>query len=294
MNVRFGLRVKYVVLFVVFALSGSAQSAEKYHEFKNRSGKTIFARIIQYDADTSKVELELKTRKKAWVELSTLSDVDRAYIKQWHQEKPTKGSLAAETRKTLSEEEVRAIAKLYIKAWEDRDYQLWLKLVGPLHKRALSESSFNSCNQKLSLKLGQVEGLNVQIDVKGIGRSSEGWLQLLPSGEIKYTPLQFSHPLIRSFECVSYLYLHSDEVAAVWRRRSYCNTLSENNIPLFGYEPDASKNDRKRCADKIRNWLIEEGAMWDATDPKIPIPEKQFKELLKEYKNKRVIYLNQD
>ena len=83
-----GKRFVCFVLFVVFVGSGASWSAE-YREFRNLAGKAIHACIVQYDAEGGRVQLELKNRKKAWIEISTLSAGDQEYIKQWQQEKTT-------------------------------------------------------------------------------------------------------------------------------------------------------------------------------------------------------------
>lgn len=54
-----------------------------YREFKNQTGKTIQAHIIRYDSKVERVQLELKNRKKAWIQLSDLSEADQAYIQQY-------------------------------------------------------------------------------------------------------------------------------------------------------------------------------------------------------------------
>ena len=59
--------------------------ATEYRPFTNHTGKTIVAKVIAVDTDSGKVQLELKNRKKAWVEISTLSSEDQAYVKQWKQ-----------------------------------------------------------------------------------------------------------------------------------------------------------------------------------------------------------------
>lgn len=276
---------KGVVLFMVLALAGIAHSAE-YRSFKNQEGKAIHARIIQYDAEGGRVELELTNRKKAWVELSTLSAEDQAFIKQWQQDKVAEASKA----KTLSEEEVRAIAEQYIKAWEDRDYQLWEALViGPMQGRLPTESHWKQrYKEKVLLEIEEIEGLNVQlnIEIKGSKRR-EGWLQLLSDGRIKYTPLSFPHPLEISFKYGFVLYLDSFGKVNMEIKQRALQDLRNNKIPLFGYELDASLHKRQRSAKKILLWMIEEGETWDATDPKVPLPKKQLKDLIKEYRKYR-------
>ena len=272
-------RTKWSILFVVLSLAANSQSAEKYRNFKNQSGKAIHARIVQYDAEAGKVELELKTRKKAWVEISTLSDEDQAFINQWQQDK------TAEAKK-LSEEEVRAIAEQYIKAWEERDYQLWAKLVGPMQERVHGESLWKQQYEEGALlEIEDIDRLNVQLNVKTKGGAwREGWLQMLPDGRIKYTPLLFQHPLFISFRFGLILYLDVDEESNTGTKRSAIDYFRNNDIPLFGYKLDESVHRRKRSAKKILDWMIEEGATWDATDPKVPLPEEQFKALIEECK----------
>ena len=88
MKVGSGKRFVCFVLFMVFVESGGSWPAE-YREFRNLEGKAIRACIVQYDAEGVRVQLELKNRKKAWIEISTLSAGDQEFIEQWHQEKTT-------------------------------------------------------------------------------------------------------------------------------------------------------------------------------------------------------------
>ena len=60
-----------LILITAIFLVGTVNAAE-YWEFTNQDDKTIVARILEYDANAGKVQLELKNRKKAWVDLSTL------------------------------------------------------------------------------------------------------------------------------------------------------------------------------------------------------------------------------
>lgn len=85
---------KLLCLFIALCgLSAIAESGE-YRNFTNHSGKTIYARLVQYDTESEKVQLELKTKKKAWIQLVDLSQADQAYIQQYISEKPGRATEA--------------------------------------------------------------------------------------------------------------------------------------------------------------------------------------------------------
>ena len=72
----------FLFLVCIVAITWSAE----YQKFTNQEGKTIVARIVQYDAEGGRVQLQLKSRKKAWIELSSLSEEDQTYIRQTQEE----------------------------------------------------------------------------------------------------------------------------------------------------------------------------------------------------------------
>ena len=188
----------------------------------------------------------------------------------------------------LTEKDVEKIAELYVKAWEERDYQLYFQLLAPMYsERLLKEDEFKRHSESIkSMDIVRVAGLNVQIKIN-LPQSGKtgGWLQILPSGQIKYLPTYFEHPVKIMFLSTSHLLnlTRADERSKKTRYYAY-RRLKGRNIPLFGYTTDASQHDRKKSAEKILDWLIENGDTWDSTEPKVFLPEKQFKELVKKYK----------
>ncbi|RKX35360.1 MAG: hypothetical protein DRP64_19385, partial [Verrucomicrobia bacterium] len=199
MKTKSDQQFKWVVLFVVFAWAGSSFSAE-YRAFKNQVGKTIHARILQYDFEGERVQLELKNRKKAWVELSTLSVTDQEYIKQWQRgeitAEATKNHTAAESatdeaEKNLTQQEVRDIGKQYVRAVQKKDYDLWCSLFVDLYEGdgRLSEKEFRRIAERWdSISVADTDDYNIEINIiaQNGGEGSGGWLQLQPDGRIKY------------------------------------------------------------------------------------------------------------
>ena len=273
-------------LVITLILAGST-SASEYRMFTNQDGKTITARVIEYDADGGKVQLELKNRKKAWIEMATLAEADRDYIIQLNADDPEKSPNNTDAGKTLSEDDVRAVAERYIKAWKERDYQLWTRLVGPRDTRLPSESRFKENRPGLSLAIDRIEGLNVKfvLESDNIDRR-EGWLQLLPNGQIKYTPIYYPHPLLDAFHRATLLSQGNLDL-----RSNAVSRFKQLGIPLFDYRADASEYRRRRGLNKIYEWLYEEGKTWDATEPEVFIPEEQFLELIEEYKGYISVYV---
>lgn len=121
----------------------------------------------------------------------------------------------------------------------------------PCSWRLLGESQWKQhLDEGISLEIEDIDGLNVQLNLKTKGgKSREGWLQLLPDGRIKYTtPDSFPHPMGIVFKYGYILYLEIDDESNDGMRQRAVDYLQSNQIPLFGYAPDAPVHVRKRIA----------------------------------------------
>lgn len=116
MNVK--LREFAFSAIMIFIWVLMVESAE-YRHFKNQKGQTIVAQVVKYDAKGGRVQLELKNHKKAWVDLSSLSEVDQAYIRNLDLS-PTETPESKAKSKPLSKPELMAIGEKYISAVETR------------------------------------------------------------------------------------------------------------------------------------------------------------------------------
>jgi hypothetical protein len=272
--------MKKLILSVLIAsvMVAMAKSGE-YRNFTSQDGRTIVAKIIGYDVDADKVQLELENRKKAWVQLSDLSEVDQVYIQNTGKPAITRADKPNDEH--LSRKKVEAVAEKYAEAWEEHDFDAWKSLLDQMHAGSenLKENVFNRYDVS-SVSVGTTDEHNVHLKMKFKGgHVLPGWLQITPEGQIKYTPLLFKHPIYNAFS--SLRYLHNDNPS--WSRTGVKN-LSEAGIPLFDYKVDAPKHVREKSIDEIIDWLIENGSDWDASEPKLYCPEKQFKECVSKYK----------
>lgn len=57
---------------------------DHYRTFTAKDGRTLNAKIIQYDAHADKLQIERQDKKKITVPSIAFSEKDQAYIKKWH------------------------------------------------------------------------------------------------------------------------------------------------------------------------------------------------------------------
>ena len=58
-------------------------SYERFRSFMSNDGRSVDARIIEYDAKQSRVEVECRNKKKMWVAPDVFSETDQVFIKEW-------------------------------------------------------------------------------------------------------------------------------------------------------------------------------------------------------------------
>ena len=300
--------VKHIILTLIFILTNTVWS-EEFRAFTSKEGRVITARIINFSSYTGKVQLERENGRKVWVDPEIFSSKDKKFIAAWGEkdsmpqaQKPKEASEtdSADTKvKELTKTEVRNIAKQYKKAWEDHDYAAWSDLLYKEH-RSLSESAFNKEGVK-AIMLRSVEGHNVYIEYNiklpdnkntadagtvGLIQKRHGWLQVLPDGKIKYTPILFKHPMDKAmsdlydmFPFRSWSDKYSAEEVSSRVSRSAGN-LERMGIPCFRYNVKTSESKRNDAFELILDWMIENYESWDETEPKISCPEDMFEEKL--------------
>lgn len=93
-----------------------------------------------------------------------------------------------------------------------------------------------------------------------------GCLYLLPNGKIKYDPIFVGHPALglRSF----IQQMKADDVRS---RQSVFSILKTWSLPLYGFDPDATTDERTDSIAKFQNWVDENEATYDAGKIKIPV-----------------------
>ncbi len=296
-------------MLLIFALVvATVALGSEYHTFTSQDGQTVNAKIMAVSSYTGRVKLERETGKQVWVSIEMLSSEDQAFVQAWGKKKSIpktpKLKKAAEEEpegKILSKTEIRNIAKQYKKAWERHDYALWSSLL-EIHQghHLLNEGTFNREDVK-SIMLRSVEGHNIFIEYNlvlggdvgpavGLVEKRHGWLQLLPDGKIKYTPILFQHPMHNAMDDLYEMFpfkrwgpnlLPEERLRIV---QDSINNLERMGIPCFGYEIDSSESKRNNDFELILDWMIANWDSWDETEPKIPCPEDLFKEQLSRIK----------
>jgi len=294
--------MKKIIFSVIVALvlTRTALSNE-YREFTNQDGKSIHARIVQYDANGERVQLELQNRNKAWIQLSDLSEVDQVYIRQYNQEKANLASETAKDKpepvKELSKKELRAIGEQYIQAWESGDFEKVKSFF--LHGQHLTRTRFAECMERIDeLDIDKVGDGYIILDFDSntywphltdlpISNADQRWVLFTTDGKIKYDSILLKHPIEIALKSMLVLYGRGEKYkwAAVG---SNSNALSERTytslknmgVPMFGLDLSGNPDEIDESLLKMTEWLLEEGDKWDSTEPKVFFPE----ELLKEYK----------
>jgi len=128
------------------------------------------------------------------------------------------------------------------------------------------------------MKVEKIVGLNARISIEYENqRRVNGWLQIHPSGYIKYEPCIIQHPGKRASQSLTLL-LSEDQSL----RKAGIHALEQAKVPLCGYEANASKEDRMDVANRILDWLAENGAAHDSTEPKVAIPMTEFRKCIRD------------
>jgi hypothetical protein len=179
----------------------------------------------------------------------------------------------------LSEQKIRNLAQTYIKAMEHKDFEAWKELLSPMHPGHpdLNTENFTSHTHRVSsIQIENIEGQNVRLSIqRDTGRKATGYLIIHASGHIKYTPFVFKHPVRTAAQALAPLV--SDNYSF---RNTSVHVLKEAKVPLFGYDLDAPGDQQKEEARKILNWLRENGATHDTTEPKVKMSDEELQECI--------------
>jgi hypothetical protein len=180
--------------------------------------------------------------------------------------------------KEMTDKDVKALVKQYIKAVEREDFEAWKELLAPMHSgdEYLDKDRFMSAASKTrSIDIDDIDGRNVVLEIVSAsnGRKRIGYLQIDSSGHIKYTPFVFIHPIHRAFNYIGLLEM--DDVT--WRNTGV-TFIKKMDIPLFGYDAQSSKEEYSAATSKILDWLTKNGQLYDTSDPKIYISQREFNE----------------
>lgn len=254
--------MKIIILSVSITLivASLADSAE-YRSFTNLEGTVIVARVVDYDEQGGRVQLELKNRKKAWIKLSTLSEADQDYIHQVKlQATETAGSAVSEAvskKEPLSKKELTALGEQYVSLVDKARSQpemkalflnpermeywggslnnaivrIWIKGAYPddgliylqTEAEMIPDSNPRSISGYTTRTLGKRDGRGIDMYPLSYDHI---WLMVTPDGKIKYDTLQCRHPLQIATLCVRYL--ESNYTFHVQRREGGPDVVMKN------------------------------------------------------------------
>lgn len=305
--------MKKIIFCVVVALALTrAAFPGEYREFTNQAGKSIDARIVQYDAKGERVQLELKNHERAWVQLSDLSEADQNYIRSLNNDAAKaasleeKANLASEKAKDkpepvieLSKKDLRAIGEQYIQAWNSGDIEkVKVLFLQPENVTQTELDRAKKMFQELNIDSvgdGYVVVLNRKLSDEHWMRWRDvpeeawnQWLLLTADGKIKYDTSLYKHPIAIALRSMPVLYSRGDKYEKLRNAYYLSNKNSERayekikdlGIPMFGLDLSRARYQIDKSLGKMTEWLMEEGDKWDSTEPKVFFPT----ELLNTYK----------
>ena len=91
-------------------------------------------------------------------------------------------------------------------------------------------------------------------------------LYILPDGRIKYDPIFVGHPALALHGLLSQM--ENDDIRF---RQSAFRTLTNWNLPLFGFTPVASPDERAHSTAQFRHWVEKNEDTFDLGKVKIPV-----------------------
>ena len=195
------------------------------------------------------------------------------------------GSSREDCQKNISRRHIIRLVEQYKAAIKNRDFETWRTLLSPVHEGSplLDQNHFKeTCSKIDSISVKEINGLTATLKVKYLdGMEIRGFLQMTPCGQIKYTPVVFTHPVRRAGILVQRLLNDSVTImganSSVTSRVDAVSQLSALKIPLCNYDPRApSAQDRRMAARNILYWLEKNGETFDSTEPFIPIMPDEF------------------
>ncbi|MEN8254593.1 MAG: hypothetical protein ABFR33_03895 [Verrucomicrobiota bacterium] len=188
---------------------------------------------------------------------------------------------ASYPEKEMTKRDVEAIAEAYIHSFKEKNFNAWQQLLAPMNSNSseLTESRFSYPAHNIKrMKIEEIEGLNVRISMRNENNHEfDGWLQIHQSGHIKYGSCIIQHPVKKAFQSLRYLLAKEDS----WRNTGI-HALKKAKVPLCGYEIDETREKQEAAVDRILDWLIENGADHDPTEPKVVMPSSQFRKCLRD------------
>lgn len=202
--------MKYLILICILGFAVIAK-ADEFRSFTNLEGKTINARILQYDSKGERVQLKLKNHKKSWIKIDSLSPEDQVYIKSVTGKNPvesdTEKKIATEGKETttLSTKDIRDIGKRYVEAWESGNLDELKKLY--LYPDKITQNAFERYRSYVfeEIEFDKIKYDHILLEFsfkkRPGGFDPDGShhirsLLLTPKGKIKYDDIFIKHQLL--------------------------------------------------------------------------------------------------
>ncbi len=177
---------------------------------------------------------------------------------------------------SLSKEEIKEIIEQYAKALKERDTDAFKRL---FYKSKWRGPYFSEQWESLkSLDFGKIDKNNIYVIAGGStqGLGVAGWIQLTPAGKIKYCPFIAPHPVEVACVLLQHFAVVIDRAGPDNDKSVYILDIKKTGIPTFGLKLEMSKSEMRDAVDEIRDWLIDNGAEYDNSEPKLFLPKKQM------------------
>jgi len=79
------LYVQSILFFLTVVLRTSIADTDIYLDFKSREGKTVRAKIVNYEKSSDTVTMERDNHKRYTIEVDVFSETDRNFIRNWNE-----------------------------------------------------------------------------------------------------------------------------------------------------------------------------------------------------------------
>lgn len=162
-----------------------------------------------------------------------------------------------------------AVAQHYSQALRSGDFELFKSLFQEDKRKFLNEETFHSVTTTYVEILAIAPPyITVQTRIPWDGTVVEqtGTVYLLPNSRIKYAPIFMGHPALALRGLLSQM--GNDHIGF---RQSAFRTLTNWELPHFGFDPDAAPALRSKSVDHFREWVEKNESTFDLGKIKIPV-----------------------
>ncbi|MBN2702857.1 MAG: hypothetical protein JXR23_01465 [Pontiellaceae bacterium] len=289
---------RYLLLSVCLFIFDLSSHAE-FRVWRNTDGKLVTAEYVGMKDE--KVILLREDGIEFLLSPDMLCEEDQAYIKDKLSapaQDSSDGTDEKDVSQHISESEAKLIAEKYAEALKDNNLEALKKLIWKSEDPERAWDSMNSFDgafsapfwdeemvqfEKLQVKNVRVKsvkkkkyGYEVRIQIvrkeRGNTIESDGYIQMLRSGKVKYDTIGLLHP---------YEIICREIESGTFVLKNYIRDRKEKvsgfEVTLFGCDEAESSTDRTLTRKKMIKWLRDEGEEWDETEPRVPCQKDVFK-----------------